>query len=137
MTPLSAKERSLLDKARRARARAYAPYSGFRVGCAIEDARGAVFAGCNVEDATYANTVHAEMSAVVAMIGEGGRRIRRVVVVTGADEPVFPCGLCLQFLSEHGSGAEVVAVGRGGAYRRASLRELLPAAFSKTRLGRR
>jgi len=124
---------SLVDAARAVQQHAYAPYSHFRVGAAIEAADGAVFTGCNVENASYGLTICAERAAVAAAVGAGVRRIRRAVVVTDSDPPAAPCGACRQVLSEFGPDMTVEAVGPARTARW-SLRDLLPAAFGPEQL---
>jgi homotetrameric cytidine deaminase len=115
-----------------ARERAHAPYSGFRVGAAVK-AKGddRVFAGCNVENASYGATICAERSAVVRMVSETGKReLELVVVVTEADPPSAPCGVCRQVLSEFGGGDLLVCLGTpSGISVRTTLEELLPRRF--------
>jgi cytidine deaminase len=124
---------SLVDAARAVQQHAYAPYSHFRVGAAIEAADGAVFTGCNVENASYGLTICAERAAVAAAVGAGVRRIRRAVVVTDSDPPAAPCGACRQVLSEFGPDMTVEAVGPARTARW-SLSDLLPAAFGPEQL---
>jgi cytidine deaminase len=124
---------SLVDAARAVQQQAYAPYSHFRVGAAIEADNGAVFVGCNVENASYGLTICAERAAVAAAVGAGVRRIRRAVVVTDSDPPAAPCGACRQVLSEFGPDMLVEAVGPERTSRW-SMRELLPAAFGPEQL---
>lgn len=120
----------VLVAARAAQARAYAPYSSYRVGAAIEGEDGRVFAGCNVENASYGLTICAERGAVMAAVAAGATRFRRVVVVTDSEPPAAPCGACRQFLAEFGPDLEVEAVGPRST-RRWRLSELLPASFDK------
>jgi cytidine deaminase len=126
---------ALVAAARRAQANAYAPYSRFHVGAAIETGDGHVFAGCNVESASYGLTICAERMALGAAIAAGARTLRRVVVTTDVDPPAAPCGACRQLLAEFGLETEVVAVGPAGE-RRWTLRDLLPDAFTRGSLER-
>ena len=124
---------ALVEAARAVQQRAYAPYSRFRVGCALEADDGRVFVGCNVENASYGLTICAERAAVCAAVAAGARRLRRAVVVTDADPPAAPCGACRQVLSEFGRDLRVNAVGPAGAVSW-TMAELLPAAFGPEQL---
>lgn len=126
-----------LDAARKARAHAYAPYSDFQVGAAIVTRHGRVFAGCNVENATFGATVCAERSALVAMVAAGHRDPVACVVVVGGGRPAPPCGICRQALAEFARDMHLLLVADGDAsagrriVRRATttLGALLPHAF--------
>jgi cytidine deaminase len=124
----------LLEAARAARANAYAPYSKYRVGAALLTRRGRIYAGCNVENATYGATSCAERSAVAAMIAAGDRAPVACVVVTAGPSPGAPCGICRQVLAEFARDMQVVMVaeddgGRVTARKTARLAALLPQAF--------
>jgi len=117
--------------ARAARRRAYAPYSKFQVGAAVL-AGGQVFAGCNVENASYGLTVCAERNAVGAMVAAGARRLEAVAVASGTVPPTPPCGMCLQTLAEFGDPAlPILLAGARGARVATTLGALLPQAFGR------
>ncbi len=124
---------ALLEAARAVQQHAHAPYSGFRVGAALETEDGQVFVGCNVENASYGLTICAERSALVSAVAAGHRRFRRIVVVSDSDPPASPCGACRQMLAEFGLALRVDAVGPGQALHW-TLAELLPDAFTSHRL---
>lgn len=123
----------LVRAAREAQARAYAPYSHYRVGAALEAEDGRVFAGANVENASYGLGICAERSAVSAAVTAGAQRFRRIVVVSDSEPPATPCGACRQVLVEFGADLVVETVGprSTGRWR---LDDLLPASFRRTTL---
>jgi cytidine deaminase len=123
----------LVAAARKAQLQAYAPYSEFRVGAAIEAVDGRVFVGCNVENASYGLTMCAERAAVSAAVSAGARRFRRAVVVSDVDPPAAPCGACRQVLSEFGPDLSIEGVGARSTTHW-QLSELLPAAFGPEQL---
>jgi cytidine deaminase len=122
----------LLDKARTAATRAYAPYSGFAVGAAALVDDGRVVTGCNVENASYGVTLCAECGLVSELIASGGGRLVAFVCVSGRDEVLMPCGRCRQLLWEHG-GSELTVLTPEGAL---SLAAVLPQAFDARDLPR-
>lgn len=133
MTAEPARADELVAAARDAMDRAYAPYSGFRVGAAIL-ADGRVFTGQNIENASYPVSVCAERNAVGRMIDAGVRSIEAVAVVTAADAPTPPCGACRQVLWEFGPGCTVTCQTVGGRRDTWALADLLPHAFGPSDL---
>jgi cytidine deaminase len=125
---------TLIAAARKAQTQAYAPYSKFLVGAALEAVDGTVFLGCNVENASYGLTICAERAAVCAAVSAGARQFRRAVVVSNVDPPAAPCGACRQVLAEFGTDLPIEAVGSARTVRW-RLSELLPAAFGPEQLG--
>jgi len=120
----------LAEEAAKARERAYAPYSGYHVGAAVEDESGQIHAGCNVENLSYGATTCAERGAIARMIAEGGRKIRRVAVVTA--DGGAPCGICLQSILEFAEDPHTVQIELfAGANPSAqyTLAQLMPHAF--------
>jgi cytidine deaminase len=111
--------------------RAHAPYSGYQVGAAIQTASGAIFAGCNVENASYGLSLCAERSAILQMVAAGEREPVAVVVVTRGPTAGTPCGACRQTLAEFARDLPVRLVVRGNpaATRTMTLVALLPDAF--------
>ena len=126
----------LVEAAVSARARAYAPYSRFLVGAAVRTESGAVFAGCNVENAAYPQGVCAEAGAISAMVAAGERRIVEVVVAGAGTMPVTPCGGCRQKLREFAAAGAVVRMvdAAGVELARATLEALLPMSFGPENL---
>ena len=125
----------LVQAARVARERAYAPYSRFAVGAALLDERGRLHAGCNIENAAYPQGQCAEATAIGHLVLAGGTRILAAAVVGVADQPVTPCGGCRQRLREF--GADDLPVWTADLQRitaRFTLGQLLPASFGPEHL---
>lgn len=117
-----------------ARENAFAPYSKFKVGAALEDSDGRVHTGCNVENATYGLTVCAERVAVFKAISEGARKFRRVAVAADTDVLTPPCGACRQILWEFCGDVEIVLVNPRGKTETYRLKDLFPKPFDASYL---
>ena len=111
------------------RANAFAPFSHFQVGAALEDADGRIHTGCNVENATYGLTVCAERVAVFKAISEGVRRFRRIAIAADTDDLTPPCGACRQILWEFCGDIEITLLNPRGKAEKVQLKELFPRAF--------
>ncbi len=121
----------LLRAALEAVRNSYAPYSGFRVSAAVRTGSGRVHTGVNVENSSLGLTVCAERVAIFKAVSEGEREVEEVLVYAAdSDEPVPPCGACLQVIAEFARGdPRIVMVSRTGKTVEARLSELLPRAF--------
>lgn len=138
MTPRPNAALDLVEAARAVRENAHAPYSGFKVGAAIRAGSGAIYQGCNVENAAYPEGTCAETGALAAMIAAGERVITSVAIIADSPDPVPPCGGCRQKLAEFGGGDVLVTMATtSGASTVMRLGDLLPGAFRSVHLGRR
>ncbi len=122
----------MAEAAWRARANAWAPYSGFKVGCALLTSDGSIIAGCNVENASYGLTQCAERCAVCAAVANGHHALTDAVVVTDQLDPAPPCGACRQVLYEFGANMNIWLLGGSGVKQFHRLADLLPHAFKFT-----
>jgi len=120
--------KELIERAKKARENAYAPYSKFKVGAAILTEDGEVYTGVNVENASFGLTVCAERVALFKAVSDGKRSFKAIAVVADTEEPVPPCGACRQVLSEFGD-MEVIMANLKGDVKIARLRDLLPDSF--------
>jgi len=125
----------LLEAAREARNKAYAPYSGFRVGAALLTGSGDVFTGCNVENVSYGLTNCAERTAVFKAVSEGHQDFKALAIIADTDRYCAPCGACRQVLAEFGN-FPVIQAADNGTYNVNSVEELLPGGFSAGILGK-
>jgi homotetrameric cytidine deaminase len=123
----------LLDAARTARARAYAPYSDFAVGAAVETPEGAFITGANVENASFGLTICAERAAIVRAIAEGHRAFRAVAVAGPEGVDTAPCGTCRQFIAEFDPDMPITFTSSDGVVH-TTLSKLLPFAFTSEAL---
>ncbi|MGA8025681.1 MAG: cytidine deaminase [Bryobacteraceae bacterium] len=120
---------ALIEAAREARERAYAPFSNFKVGAAIEDENGSIFTGCNIENATYGLTMCAERVAVFKAISEGTLKVKRIAVVADTEMLTPPCGACRQILWEFCGNAELTLANLSGKQETMPLKEIFPRPF--------
>jgi len=124
------RKKELLQAARKARAKAYAPYSNFHVGAAVLGASGRIYSGCNVENASFGLTCCAERNAIFAMVAAGETKIREVLVIGESDGFLPPCGACRQVIAEFAPpAAKVHMCSKKGTCRTSSVGELVPFIF--------
>jgi len=125
------RDSELIQRARKARELAYAPYSKFKVGAALLAKSGKVYTGANVENASLGLTVCAERLALFKAVTNGEKNFVKIAVVADRDEPVTPCGACRQVFSEFVSDLRIICVNLEGKIKRYNLKKLLPDAFEK------
>jgi cytidine deaminase len=132
-TSAAAEAERLLAKARNARESAYAPYSGFRVGAALSTARGDIYVGCNVENASYSLAICAERTALFRALCDGQSKFTALAVVVDAEDLATPCGACRQVLSEFADDLVITLGNLDGKVETYRLAELFPSPFELRR----
>ena len=125
-------KRQLWEAAKEAKKYSYAPYSNFHVGAALYCKDGSIYTGCNIENAAFTPTNCAERTAVFKAVSEGKKDFLAIAVVGDREEPLTPCGVCRQVLTEFvdGSTFEVIMEDGAGGIKVMKLEELFPASFS-------
>lgn len=126
-------DEQLIEKATEAQAKAYAPYSRYRVGAALLTRSGRLYTGSNIENASYGLSICAERVAAFKAVADGEREFEAIAVVT--ENGVTPCGACRQVLSEFGPDMKVLVSDSQGHRREYVLSDLIPDAFAPTDLG--
>ena len=126
-------DQALLEKAKEAMASAYAPYSGFKVGAALECADGTIYTGCNIENASFTPTICAERVAFFTAVRDGKRDFTRIAVVGGKDGVITsstaPCGVCRQVMREFCRDDFRILMTDGNTVTVKTLAEMLPLSF--------
>lgn len=119
----------LIEAANEARERAFAPYSNFKVGAALETEEGEIFIGCNIESASYGLTVCAERVAIWKAISEGKKKFTTIAVSVDTEDLTPPCGVCRQIIWEFCGDIPVILTNLKGKSEVVQMKELLPRAF--------
>jgi cytidine deaminase len=122
--------KNLAQRALKNRDKAYAPYSGFKVGAALVTSDGEIYDGANIENSSYGLTICAERVAAVRAISEGKRSFLTIAVACDDEGFCRPCGACRQFLAEFSPEMEIIMVNASGEWESSSLAKLLPFSFS-------
>ena len=122
----------LIEIARRAREKAHAPYSTFKVGAAVEAKHGKIYDGCNIESATFGLTVCAERVAIWKALSDGETRFKALAVVADTEELTPPCGTCRQIIWEFCGDIPVTMANLSGKTETIQMSELLPRPFDST-----
>lgn len=134
MTNKQRNYRALVAAAKKAKLKAYAPYSNFRVGAAIRTKRGKVYTGCNIENSSYGLTICAERTAIFKAISEGEREFTAIAVASDDTDFCPPCGACRQVLMDLAPDIDFIMLNRKGDLRIVSLKELFPIPFGPNHL---
>lgn len=121
-------EQELIQHAQRGMEQAYAPYSNFRVGAALLAKSGNIYLGCNIENSSYGATNCAERTAIFKAVSEGEREIEAIAIVCSNGTKAYPCGICLQVMSEFLPEGKVILEDENGI-QTYKVSELLPSAF--------
>ena len=131
-----AEKKRAVSLAHKAREKAYAPYSGFKVGAAVVSSSGRIYTGCNVENSSYGATICAERNAITTGVAAEGRgfSIDMIAVASEGESPAPPCAVCLQVIAEFASPDTLVILSASGKVEEYRFRELLPKPFVLTRI---
>jgi len=121
---------ALIRAAIQVRKNSYAPYSKFRVGAALLTGRGRIYTGCNVENHSYGMTVCAERNAVYKAVSEGEREFLAIAIAADTEDPVLPCGACMQVMAEFNPELKLILANCKGTTVELSLSDLFPSPFS-------
>lgn len=121
---------NLVNAARQARGKAYAPYSNFAVGAALLDEDGKIYTGCNVENVSYGLTNCAERTAIFKSVSEGKTKFKAIAIYADIENYCAPCGACRQVIAEFGPDIIVIQANRHGEYILNKINELLPGGFT-------
>ena len=119
----------LIRAAAFARENAHPPYSGFKVGAALEDSSGRIHTGCNIEISSYSLTICAERTAIFKAISEGARGFMAIAIISDSPSYISPCGACRQVISDLLGDVDVIMAASGGTAAKYKMKELLPVPF--------
>ena len=124
------KENELIKLAKEAMNKAYAPYSGFRVGAALIAGSGNVYTGANIENISFGAANCAERTAVFKAVSEGDRKLKSIAIASDSEDYIYPCGICRQVLAEFGEkNMKILCSNKKGDFKEYTLEELLPNMF--------
>jgi cytidine deaminase len=126
---LSTREKLLIDVAKKAREKAYSPYSGVKIGSAVLTSRGKIFDGCNIENISYGLSNCAERTAIFKAVSEGYRDIVAIAIYGKSEEFTSPCGACRQVMLEFNENMKIIRKAENGFQNVTTAKELLPDGF--------
>jgi cytidine deaminase len=124
----------LIKAAKQAVKYSYAPYSKFKVGAAVLTDTGKIFAGANIENASYGLTICAERVALFKVVSEGEKKFKALAIYTNTKDFTYPCGACLQVIAEFSPNLYIILINSKGEIRQYTLSSLIPYQFSKNHL---
>ena len=124
----------LINRAKEARLKAYAPYSKFQVGSAVLTENDSIFTGCNIENASLGLSICAERVAIFKAISSGCKSIKAIAIICDTEEPCSPCGACRQVMVEFSPDMKVIMVNLENKFKIVKARELLPDFFQGSAL---
>lgn len=137
MTDKTSNYHSLVRAAKKAKRKAYAPYSNFRVGAAIRTKAGKIYTGCNIENSSYGLTICAERTAIFKAVSEGEKEFTVIAIASDDHDFCPPCGACRQVLRDLAPNVELVLVDKKGNERVVTLTDLFPLPFGPDHLPKR
>jgi cytidine deaminase len=127
-------DKELVKVAASVREQAYAPYSKFKVGCAVLTESNKMYTGINIENVSYGATNCAERTAIFKAVSEGSRKIKTIAIASDSSDIIFPCGICRQVMVEFGDAdTRVICSTKSGEFKVFTLGEMLPNAFKEIR----
>jgi len=119
----------LIDRAKEAKKNSYSPYSKFKVGAALITENNKIYTGCNIENSSYGATICAERTALSKAVSDGERHFKKIAIVSDLNDTTFPCGICLQALSEFMPKGDIILQDKDNKILVYKMSELIPYAF--------
>ncbi len=126
---MSSVENKAIENAREAMQNSYSPYSGLKVGAALICTNDRIYAGTNIENASYGLTICAERAALGCAISAGAAKFKSLILISDSDNIITPCGACLQVLSEFAEDLIIICMNNAGDKKQTTLKELFPKSF--------
>jgi len=126
---MSSVESKAIEKAKEAMNKSYSPYSGLKVGAALICDDDQIYAGTNIENASYGLTICAERSALACAVSKGANKFKSLILISVSEKIITPCGACLQVLSEFAEDLIIICMNSAGDRKETTLKELFPKSF--------
>ncbi len=119
----------LIEKAKEAKENSYSPYSKFRVGAALLTEDNQIFLGCNIENSSYGATICAERTAISKAVSSSVRDFKKIAIVSDLDDLTYPCGICLQVMSEFMPNGKIILQDKNKKIHSYNVSDFLPNCF--------